>query len=100
MVLPTSRAGKITVAILAVFTIAMNPPVIEIVDAPTTVVGINVLYLWTVSWGILITLVLIWAAWHDAFALTEDQVPPELRSDEEIVTTESDSQDAVAEGGS
>ncbi|WP_458190371.1 hypothetical protein [Haladaptatus sp. NG-WS-4] len=99
MVLPESRAGKITVAILGVFTIAMNPPIITIIDTPTMVWGINVLYLWTVVWGILITLVLIWAAWRDAFALTEDQVPPELRGREDVMTTESKNRDATIKGG-
>ena len=100
MVLPESRAGKITVTILVVFTIAMNPPVIEIVDEPTLVVGIDLLYLWTVAWGISITLVLIWAAWRDAFALTEDQVPPELRRSEDVTTIESDSRDTTLGGES
>ncbi|WP_458210444.1 hypothetical protein [Haladaptatus sp. NG-SE-30] len=96
----TSRAGKITTAILIAFTIAMNPPVIQIVDVPGTIAGIGALYLWTVIWGIFITAVLIWAAWRDAFALTEDQVPPELHSREEVVTTQSSSQDTAVEGGS
>lgn len=90
---------KITLAILVVFMIAMNPPVIQFVDAPTTVLGINLLYLWTVAWGVLITLVLVWAAWRDAFALTEDQVPPELRERDEVRETETSAQDAIVEGG-
>ena len=91
---------KITLVILGIFTIAMNPPVIQLVDAPTIVLGINSLYLWTVAWGIFITLVLVWAAWRDAFALTEDQVPPELRQREDVRGAEANAQDAPVEGGS
>lgn len=87
MLLPRSRAGKITVVVLAVFTIAMNPPVILLVDAPVVVAGTNLLYLWTALWGIFISLVFIWAAWRDAFALTEDQIPPELRDTNDVMTT-------------
>lgn len=98
MVLPTSRAGKITVAFLAVFTVAMNPPVVTSIDEPGLVFGINTLYLWSVVWGILVSLVLIWAAWRDAFALTEEQVPPELRDSEDVTTVRSDAQDAPIRG--
>lgn len=87
--LPTTRAGKVTVGVLAVFTVAMNPPVITLVDAPRLVAGMSSLYLWTVGWGVAITLVLVWAAWRDAFALTEDQVPPELREADETAVAES-----------
>ena len=97
--LPSSRAGKITTVVLIMFAIAMNPPVIGIVDAPALIAGIDLLYLWTVAWGIGISLVLIWAAWRDAFALTEDQVPPELRESEDVATTETDAGDAVAGSG-
>lgn len=89
---------KVTLAIFVVFTIAMNPPVILLVDAPTTVLGIDSLYLWTVAWGVFITLVLVWAAWRDAFALTEDQVPPELRQRDDVPDTEANSQDAAVKG--
>ena len=99
MVLPMSHAGKITTIILAIFTIAMNPPVIGIIDIPTLIAGMASLYGWTVGWGIFISLVLIWAAYRDAFALTEEQVPPELRRSEDVTTTQSDSHDPVAEGG-
>jgi hypothetical protein len=100
MVRSSSQVRKVTIAILVIFTIAMNPPVIQMVDTPMTVAGIDLLYLWTVMWGIFITSTLIWAAWRNAFALTEDQVPPELRSREEVVTTQSGSQDTTVEGGS
>ena len=98
MWLPSSRAGKITVGILAVFTVAMNPPVISLVDAPRLVAGTSALYLWTVGWGIAITLVLVWAAWRDAFALTEEQVPPELREVDESATAETPRRESSAGG--
>lgn len=89
---------KVTLAIFVVFTIAMNPPVILLVDSPTTVLGVNSLYLWTVAWGVFITLVLVWAAWRDAFALTEDQVPPELRQRDDVADTEANPQDVAVKG--
>jgi hypothetical protein len=36
-----SRAGKVMVAALAVFTLAINPPVIGLADTPTPVLGID-----------------------------------------------------------
>jgi len=100
--LPESRAGKVTIAVFVMFMIAMNPPVIGIVDAPVLIAGIDSLYLWTVVWGIFVSLVFVWAAWRDAFALTEAQVPPELRDEENVTTTQSDadSGDSVAGGRS
>lgn len=83
---PTSRPRKITTTIFVVFTLVMNPPIIFWMDLPTIVFGTDLLYLWTVCWGVLISIVLIWAAWNDALALTEDQVPPELRGTEGVVT--------------
>lgn len=99
MVLLMTRAGKVTTAVLVVFTVAMNPPVIELVGAPTLVAGMASLYAWTVAWGIFISLVLVLAAYRDAFALTEAQVPPELRRSEDVTTTRPDSGDPAAEGG-
>lgn len=98
MVVPASRAGKVTIAVLAVFTVAMNPPVILWVDAPVVVAGVNLLYLWTAAWGLFISAVFIWAARRDAFALTEDQVPPELREADEVMAT-SDTDEGAAGGG-
>lgn len=100
MVLPDSRSGKTTVAVLVIFTIAMNPPVIGFVDAPTLVFGMASIYVWTIAWGIFVSLVLIWAAYNDAFALSEDQVPPDLRDSEEVTTSQSESQKTTAEGSS
>jgi len=39
--LPNSRTGKVMVAALAVFTLAMTPPVIGLADTPTPIPGID-----------------------------------------------------------
>lgn len=80
-VLPRSKDGKIAVVLLVVFFIALNPPVVYLANSQELVLGTAPLYLWTVVWGSFGTAVLLWAAWRDAFALSPDQVPPEL-SDE------------------
>jgi hypothetical protein len=98
MVLPGTRAGRIAVAFLAVFTVAMNPPVVNWVASETLVLGMAPLYAWTIAWGIVASLVLVWAAWRDAFALTERQVPPELRDESQVTTTESESVSGHAGG--
>lgn len=95
MLLPKSWEGKITVAIFVVFTIAMNPPVILLVENPVLVAGISQLYLWTVVWGLFICGVLIWAAWRDAFALTNEHVPPELRDEQMMTTTSNASEEST-----
>lgn len=64
----------------------MNPPVISVFNQATTVGGFSMLYLWLVVMSVFVSLGLAWAAHSDAFALTEDQVPPELREKEDIVT--------------
>lgn len=99
MIFPQSRAGKITTAILVVFTVAMNPPVILLVDTPILVAGVNLLYLWTTVWGLVISVIFIWAARRDAFALTEDQVPPELRDTDEVTMTRSNGGEEPTTGG-
>lgn len=82
-VLPQSKDGKIAVVLLAVFFIALNPPVVYLANSQELVLGMAPLYLWAVIWGTFGTTVLLWAAWRDAFALTPDQVPPELRDEAE-----------------
>jgi hypothetical protein len=42
---------------------------------------------------------LIWAAWRNAFAITEDQVPPELREDDEVTTAQTISSEDTPTGG-
>lgn len=94
---PTER--KLAIGFIVVFLIATAPPVIFLVDAPVAVFGINQLYLWTVVWALFISFVLLWAAWRDVFALTEEQVPPELR-DEDVMTEQSSAVDDTTAGGS
>ena len=86
MVLPRSRAGKIATALGVLFAIMVTPPVIWLVNTPALVAGVSVLYLWSVAWGVFVIAVLIWAGWRDAYALTNDQVPPELRETEDVLT--------------
>lgn len=78
-ILPSSTDGKIATVLLVAFFIAMNPPVVYLANDQTTVLGVAPLYLWAVAWGLFGTVVLVVAAWRDAFSLTPDQVPPEIR---------------------
>ncbi len=97
--LSQAQARKLTIGFLIVFTISMTPPVVYLVDAPRTVFGITQLYLWTAVWAILVSLVLVWAAWRSVFALSEEQVPPELRDTEGVMTERSGTaEDATVRG--
>lgn len=98
--LSQSQARKITIGFLILFTIAMTPPVVYLVDAPRTIFGITQLYLWTAVWAILVSLVLVWAAWRSVFALSEEQVPPELRDAEDVMTGRSGSVEDTTVRGS
>ena len=88
MVLPRSRTGTVATALGVLFVIMVTPPVIWLVNTPTLVAGVSVLYLWSVAWGIFVIAVLVWAARRDAYALTNDQVPPELRETEDVLTNQ------------
>lgn len=92
-----SRAATIGTILLAVFFIGMNPPVIGFFNRATTVAGFGLLYLWLVVMAIYVSVVIGWLAYTGAYALTEDQVPPELRKKEDIVTTVDD--EANPKGG-
>lgn len=97
--LPKTRAGKLTTGFFILFTIVMNPPAILLVNKQTVIAGNALLYLWSVVWGLIVSLVLIWAAWRNAFAITEDQVPPELREDDEVTTAQTVSSEDTSTGG-
>lgn len=86
MAFPQSKAGKIATVLGILFIFMVTPPVILLVNTPTLIFGIAVYYLWMSVWGVFISAVLIWAAWNDAYALTNDQVPPELRETETFAT--------------
>lgn len=86
VLVPKTREGKIAGALLLVFFIAMNPPVVYVANEATTVGGWGLLYVWVVVWGVFAILALLWAARNDAFGLTEEQVPPEIRQQEDVVT--------------
>lgn len=81
------RTAIVATTLLAVFFVGMNPPVINIFNRAITVGGFNLLYVWLVVMAVFASGALVWAAYNDAFAITEDQVPPELRDSEAIVTT-------------
>lgn len=85
-----SREGWIVTALLAVFVVAMNPPVMYVANSATTTFGIGTLYLYAVAWGLFAIGVLVWAAKNDAYALTEEEIPPELREDEDVDPTGGD----------
>lgn len=79
-----NRQGKIAAVLLGIFVVAMNPPTVYAANRATTTFGIGTLWLYAVAWGLFAIAVLVWAAKHDAFSLTEAQVPPELRDDEDV----------------
>lgn len=81
-----NREGKIATVLLAVFVVAMNPPVVYVANSATTTFGIGTLYLYAIAWGLFAIGVLVWAAKNNAFALTEEEVPPELRKSDDGVT--------------
>lgn len=83
-VVPERTEGKIAAVLLLVFFLALNPPLVYLANRQTLVLGFAPLYLWAVAWGLFGTGVLVWAAWRDAFALTPDQVPPELRDEADV----------------
>lgn len=78
MPLPRTTRGRVAAALFALFLVALNPPVVTAVDSTTLVAGWAPLYLWLVGWGLVAPLVLGWAAYTDAFGLTNRHVPPEL----------------------
>lgn len=88
MVLPATRNGRIAAALLAVFFVATMPPAVGLANSERLVAGQATLYLWAVVWGTIAVAVLLWAARTDAFAITEDQVPPELRGQEDVAVRE------------
>lgn len=96
----TTSNTKIATVLLLVFFVALMPPAILLANEATLVAGNALLYVWSAVWGLFGIVVLTWAAWTNAFAITEEQVPPELREREEVVTTtESDREDATTAGG-
>ncbi|WP_123537252.1 hypothetical protein [Halosimplex salinum] len=78
MLVPASASGKVAAALLGLFFVAMNPPVVTAIGSGPAVAGFAPLYVWFVFWGVFVSLVLAWAAHENAFGLGADQVPPEL----------------------
>jgi hypothetical protein len=102
MVVPQSQAGKIATVLGILFILMVTPPVALLVSTPTLIFGIAAYYLWMTVWGVFISVVLIWAAWRDAYTLTNDQVPPELRETERVATEQTgvDTAEGTAQEGS
>lgn len=98
MVLPATRTGRIAAALLAVFFVATMPPAVGLASTERLVAGQAALYLWAVGWGAVAVAVLLWAARVDAFALTEDQVPPELRERGDVAVREGEGEGGEVEG--
>ena len=92
------REGKIATGLLLVFFAALLPPGILLANDAALVAGQSLMYLWSAAWGVFGILVLVWAAKSDAFAVTEDQVPPELREQEDVVTA-TEHEDVSPAGG-
>jgi hypothetical protein len=80
MSLVTSRARAVAVALFVVFVLALNPPVMTAVGDDPLVIGFAPLYLWIVGWGTVGALLIVWAAYRDAFGLSAEQVPPEIET--------------------
>lgn len=57
----------------------LAPPLIWIADTPDLIAGFPTLWLWTTLWGFVMMFILVYAARSNAWGLTEDQVPPEIR---------------------
>lgn len=83
-----NRTGWIATSLLAMFVVAMNPPVVYMVNSATTTFGIGTLYLYAIVWALFAISVLVWAAKNDAYVLTEKEIPPELREREDTDSTE------------
>lgn len=82
----TTREGKIAAGLLVAFYAALLPPGLLLANEPTLVFGQSLMYVWSTAWGLFGILALVWAARVDAFAITESQVPPELRDREDVAT--------------
>lgn len=85
-----STQGKVATGLLTLFFIALTPPGVLLANSDTLLAGQPPLYLWAAGWGVFGIIAFLWAAKADAFAITEDQVPPELRQQDTVVTTEQD----------
>lgn len=88
-----SRDGKIATVLLILFGIMLTPPVVFWVNTDGFLGGWPIMFLWAVGWALFGIAVLAWAASTGAFALNEDQIPPELREREDVVTTDTETAD-------
>ena len=88
------------VVLLAVFFVGMNPPVVGLFNRSSTVAGVGLLYLWLAAMAVYVSGALVWIATNDAFALRESQIPPELREQDDVVTTADEGATGPAGGDS
>lgn len=79
------KEGKIATVLLLAFGIALTPPVVHWVNTEALVAGWPAMFLWAVFWAFFAVAVLAWAAQTGAFGLNDDQIPPELLEEEEVV---------------
>lgn len=73
-----TREGRLATTLLVVFGAMLAPPIVYWVNSPALVAGWPVMFLWAVGWAFVGVAVLAWAAWTDAFAINDAQVPPDL----------------------
>lgn len=95
--IPQKREGKIALGAIVVAHLAFVPPFLDIANDPELVFGFPPLYLWTLFWGSVVIVSLLYAARTGAWGLTEDQVPPDIRGEMEgvgITDTERDERTA------
>lgn len=86
------RKWKISVSLLIVLFILILPPTIHIIGGMLGIAS----FFFLVTLGLFGIAVLVWAALSNTLALSEDQVPPELRKQEDVVTVENDEQEGSA----
>lgn len=83
-----ARNGKVGTALLILFGLMLTPPIVFWVNTDAFLGGWPVMFLWAVGWALFGIGVLVWAATTGAFALNDDQIPPELRDREDVVASD------------
>ncbi|WP_254864679.1 hypothetical protein [Halovivax gelatinilyticus] len=78
-IIPKKREGKIAAVLLVIAHVSLAPPIVSAFNTPELVAGFPPLYIWTLLVGSAMAIILLWAAWIDAWGITMEQVPPELR---------------------
>lgn len=98
--IPKTQNGKIALGLLLIAYAMLAPPLVGLADSPELVVGVPPLYIWTLFWGCCMGVILLWAAWTDAWGIRTDQIPPEIRDQTDVIGfTDTDDQRSVADDG-